>query len=93
MQCELCGREINCLTVHHLIPRQETKRKKAVPGPTAMLCHACHKQIHSLFTNRQLASDLNSLEKLRDNPDMKRFLAWVSKQDPNRRIRVDRKRN
>ncbi|MCC5624189.1 HNH endonuclease [Nostoc sp. CHAB 5715] len=47
-QCQLCQREMESLTVHHLVPQQNTKRKKQDPGPTANICSACHRQIHVL---------------------------------------------
>ena len=88
MRCELCERDLPKLTVHHLVPRQKTKRKKADPGPTVNICSACHRQIHTLFDNTQLANELNSLDSLRSEPQMQKFLAWVKKQDPQKRIRV-----
>jgi hypothetical protein len=92
MHCELCERECDRLTVHHLIPRQQTKRKKLDPGPTVEICSACHRQIHTLFDNRELAQDLNTIDKLREHPDFNRFLKWVQKQDAGRRVKVSRKR-
>ncbi|MBU7581671.1 MAG: HNH endonuclease [Nostoc sp. TH1S01] len=78
------------LTVHHLVPRQNTKRKKQAPGPTANICSACHRQIHALFDNKVLAVELNTLEKLMNDPQMQKFLAWVRKQNPDKRIAVHR---
>ncbi len=92
MQCELCEREMEQLTVHHLTPRQNTKRKKADPGPTAEICSACHRQVHALFDNKQLARELNSIKKLKDEPQMQKFLAWVKKQDPQKRVSVHRQK-
>jgi hypothetical protein len=92
MNCELCEREVNRLTVHHLIPRQAVKRKKADPGPTANICSACHRQIHNLFDNRRLAQELNSIDALRHEPQMAKFLAWVRKQNPDKRVQVHRKK-
>lgn len=92
MQCELCEREMANLTAHHLVPRQTAKRKKLDPGPTIDICSACHRQIHHLFSNAQLAQELNSAEKLRNQPDMSKFLAWVSKQDPAKRVKVDHRK-
>ncbi|MEH1830671.1 MAG: HNH endonuclease [Nostoc sp.] len=89
-QCELCQREMENLTVHHLVPRQNTKRKKQDPGPTANICSACHRQIHALFDNKLLARVLNTLEKLSNEPQMQKFLVWVRKQDPGKRIAVHR---
>lgn len=84
MQCELCEREVEHVTVHHLIPRQKDGRF----GPRADLCSACHRQIHILFDNTRLARELNCLDRLRDEPDLQRFLAWVKRQPPDRRVKV-----
>ncbi|WP_256973486.1 HNH endonuclease [Nostoc sp. T09] len=89
-QCELCHREMEHLTVHHLVPRQHSKRKKQEPGETINICSACHRQIHVLFDNKLLAKELNSLEKLSNEPQIQKFLAWVRKQDPGKRISVHR---
>jgi hypothetical protein len=63
------------LTEHHLIPRQAVKRKKADPGSTVDICSACHRQIHNLFSNAELAQDLNTVEKLKNEPKMQKLLA------------------
>jgi 3-methyladenine DNA glycosylase AlkC len=91
MPCELCKREIERLTAHHLIPRQVVKRKKADPSPTVQICSACHRQIHNLFDNKRLAQELNSLEKLSHEPQMQKFLSWVKKQRPEKKVQVSRK--
>ena len=92
MQCELCDRQMSRLSVHHLIPRQYSKRKKAEIGPTVNICSACHRQIHAFFTNKRLAEELNTLEKLRNEPQMEKFLAWVKKQNPQKRVTVHRQK-
>ena len=84
MQCELCEREVERVTVHHLIPRQKDGRD----GPRADLCSACHRQIHILFDNTRLARELNCLDRLRDEPNLQRFLTWVKRQPPDRRVKV-----
>jgi predicted HNH restriction endonuclease len=91
MPCELCQREMDHLTVHHLIPKQQTKRKKLTPSSTINICSTCHKQIHVLFDNKHLAKELNTLSKLKDEPQMQKFLFWVRKQNPNKRVAVRRK--
>ena len=88
MICELCERDVNRLTVHHLIPRDEDGHH----GPKANICPACHKQIHTLFDNKRLARELNSLDRLKDEPEMRKFLGWIKKQDPNKQVRVHRKK-
>ena len=86
--CQLCDRDCPKLTVHHLIPRQQTKRKKQTIGPTVDICAACHKQIHTLFPNKELAADLNSIEKLKARTETQVFLGWIRKQDPLRKVRT-----
>ena len=92
MQCQLCNRDLEKLTAHHLIPRQNTKRKKVEPSETIDICSACHRQIHALFDNKHLASELNTLEKLKNEPKMQKFVSWIQKQDAGKRIRVHRQK-
>jgi hypothetical protein len=84
VRCELCEREVERLTVHHLVPKQ----RDGQGGPTADLCAACHRQIHTPFDNARLERELNCLERLRDEPQMRRFLSWVRRQDPHKRVKV-----
>ena len=86
--CQLCDRDCLKLTVHHLIPRQQVKRKKLDESPTANLCAACHRQIHALFSNQSLATEFNTINLLQEHPQMQTFLTWIRKQDPNRKIRT-----
>lgn len=92
MECELCRREMERLTAHHLIPRQTTKRKKVEPSPTISICSACHRQVHVLFDNKYLANHLNTLEKLKNEPKMQKFLNWMHKQHSHKKVRVRRQR-
>jgi hypothetical protein len=80
------------LTVHHLVPRQSTKRQKVETSPTIDICSACHRQIHALFDNKYLAKELNTLDKLRKETQMQKFLVWVRKQDPGKRVTVHRQK-
>ncbi|WP_263971624.1 hypothetical protein [Leptolyngbya ohadii] len=91
LHCKLCDRSVATLTAHHLTPRQKTKRKNLDPGPTIQICSACHRQIHVLYDNSYLAKELNTLEKLQQDPKMQRFIAWVRKQDPGKKVQVDRR--
>jgi hypothetical protein len=88
MKCALCERDVAKLTEHHLKPR--SRLKKGETTPTIWICSACHRQIHVLFTNLQLADEYNSLERLRDEPRMVKFLSWIRKQDANKHIKVRR---
>lgn len=79
--CALCGRHVARLSRHHLVPRSEGGRE--VVG----LCAACHQTLHAFFSNRTLSSELNTLDALRQQPEITRYLRWVSRQ-PDRRIIV-----
>ena len=83
--CELCGRAVQKTSRHHLIPKSEGGTV------TANLCSACHKTIHQFFQNRTLARELHSIEALRSEPEIARYLTWVRKQ-PDRLIRVNERK-
>ncbi len=84
MNCELCLRDVKDYTVHHLIPRS----RAGSDGPRAILCKACHRMVHHLFTNRELASEWNSVEKIRQHPEIRKFVRWVKRQDPHKHIKI-----
>ena len=74
--CELCMREAQRYTVHHLVPRAEGGKF----GPTARLCATCHRQLHAMFTESTLARELNSLASIQSHSEMRKYLKWVRKQ-------------
>ena len=94
--CELCGRETGNLTRHHLIPRTRhaNKRNKKVFARAdvhtriALLCRACHKQIHAVLTEKELERDFNTLETLRCHPEIAGFVEWVKSQPAGAHITV-----
>lgn len=85
-KCELCGRGDVEVTVHHLTP----KEMGGTFLPTAELCIPCHKQIHALFTNEELAAGLNSIELLRANSNIHKFLKWIKKQPSTRLPKISK---
>lgn len=88
--CELCRREgVNQVTEHHLIPRDEGGAKLA----TAWLCPDCHKQIHALYTNKELAVRLNTLESLELDENISKYLKYIRKQPPTKSVRVKKSKN
>lgn len=52
------------------------------------LCRSCHKQIHTLFTESELAGDYYSIEALAAHPEVARFVQWVVRQPPTAEISV-----
>ncbi|WP_034850094.1 restriction endonuclease [Clostridium hydrogeniformans] len=75
-KCELCCRKGVELTEHHLVPKEYGGND----FDRAMLCIPCHKQIHALYGNRELAVRLYNIEKLKNDYRVKKFLRWIKKQ-------------
>jgi hypothetical protein len=71
--CALCERPIPPAfrDAHHLIP-------KSRGGVFTVLMHrACHKQIHALLTETQLARHYATPHALRVHPEMAKFIHWI----------------
>ena len=87
--CELCKREgIIKITEHHLVPREVGGRKL----PVALLCQDCHKQIHALYTNKELAMRLNTIEALEKDERVARYLRYIKNQPPTKNITIKKSR-
>jgi 5-methylcytosine-specific restriction endonuclease McrA len=76
--CPICDRPIPDAQkdAHHFVPK--SKGGKA----TEYLHRICHRQIHALFTETQLAKELNTAEAIKEKVEMQKFIAWV-KSKPN----------
>ena len=88
-ECRLCHRLGAKMTRHHLIPRMVSGRssvrrrlagEKRQPAEIIMLCLPCHRQIHRVFSEKELALSANSLAKLASHPEVEKFVAWIRKQ-------------
>jgi 5-methylcytosine-specific restriction endonuclease McrA len=97
--CELCGRPDTELTRHHLIPRARHKKgqirrnfdKTELTGRLAMLCRACHKYVHTVLTERQLADEYNTVRQLLAHPEIAKFVCWIAKRPSGLRVSSRRK--
>lgn len=71
--CPLCKRAIPAAQkdAHHLVPKSRGGRH------TEYLHRICHRQIHALFSETELARQFNNLEALLAHPEMARFVSWV----------------
>lgn len=87
-RCELCGRSEVETTIHHLLP----KEMGGTFSDTANLCIPCHKQIHALYSNKEIATRLTTLRELREDEMLSRFIKWIRKQPPTK-IMKNRKSN
>jgi 5-methylcytosine-specific restriction enzyme A len=86
--CELCLRADTDITIHHLTP----KELGGTFLPTAKLCVPCHKQIHAIYMNAELAVRLNSIELLQQDDKIRKYLKWIRKQ-PSSKLTKARKSN
>ncbi|MBB95761.1 MAG: HNH endonuclease [Rhodobacteraceae bacterium] len=89
--CPLCGRPIPPearQSLHHLVP----KLKGGKGGPVVLLHHICHLEIHATLTEAELATQYDTVEKLRAHPRLAKFIAWVAKRPPGFHSKVPGRR-
>ena len=41
------------------------------------ICRPCHSQIHEVLTEKKLERDFNTIEKLRQHPEVAKFVRWI----------------
>ena len=77
--CPICGRQMikgPTVNEHHLKP-------KSLKGKITVTLHrVCHSKIHSVFTERELLAFYHTPERLREHPEMAKFIKWIRKKDP-----------
>ncbi len=80
-QCPVCDRECDWVegSRHHVLPKSQGGRE------TQTICRDCHRQIHRLFTVKELARQYKTLEALKVTPEMQTWIHWVRKR-PARRL-------
>ena len=79
--CPLCGRIMiqgDSLDRHHWQPKSRGGKE------SGYLHRTCHRKLHSLFTSKELASEVDTPEKARQHPEMQAFIRWVRRQPPER---------
>lgn len=84
--CALCERVVpqSLITLHHLLPKERGgKAEHRLP-----FCKPCHKQVHAVFSNKQLADAYHTIEQLRGAPELATFLSWICKQRADRNFRT-----
>jgi hypothetical protein len=78
--CPICGRTmIDGPTVdrHHWVPKSEG-------GTDVAVVHLiCHRMIHRVLSDRELADAYDTVEKLAAHPEIAKFVKWVRKRPPD----------
>ncbi len=78
MTCPLCGRPLGArFEAHHLVPKTYGGRE------TVLLHPICHRKIHAVFTERDLRNRFNTIEALKGHEEIRRFINWIAKKDPD----------
>ena len=76
--CALCGRPLGRrIEWHHVLPKSQGGRETAPVHPI------CHRAIHAAVSNKELARSYPTLEALREQEEMARFLRWIANKDPD----------
>ena len=98
--CELCDRESIDISEHHLIPKttHTNRRVRRLFSREEMtqrkvdMCQPCHKTVHTFFSEKELALVFNTLEALKSDPRIQKYLAWVRGRGANLRLKGRRYR-
>lgn len=73
--CALCGRELGTnednINKHHLVPKEYGGKI------TVVLHRICHRKIHSIFSNKELAKRYHTIDNLLSHPLIQAFVKWV----------------
>ena len=76
--CPLCERPVPAsqADAHHLVPRSKGGKH------TLVLHRICHRQIHALLTETELARDYATVDALKAHPGLAAFVRWVRTKPP-----------
>lgn len=95
--CLCCGRFDYDISDHHLIPRTTHCNKRVAKMFTAEqmdftvdMCQPCHKAVHTFWSEKQLALEVNTLDLIRADERMQRHIQWVRKQRPGLHMKGSR---
>ncbi|MXP14151.1 hypothetical protein GRI44_05235 [Altererythrobacter confluentis] len=77
-QCWLCARPLGKTIVwHHPVPKSRGGRDVVPMHPI------CQQTLIANFTNTELQRHAMDVEALLDNPNVRKFVNWVAKKDPD----------
>jgi len=76
--CWLCGRPLGKTTVlHHPVPKSRGGRDVVPMHPI------CQQTLIANFSNAELQRHALDLDAILANPDMRKFVDWVARKDPD----------
>jgi hypothetical protein len=78
--CPLCGREMwagPSVDRHHFVPKSQG-------GAESEYLHKiCHRKLHSMFTEKELAREFSTAEAVREHPEIQKFLKFLRHKPPD----------
>lgn len=76
--CQICDRELGDVLIedHHLVPKT-FKGKHTIP-----IHRCCHQKIHATLSERELLQYYHTVDRIRDHPEMQKFIKWVRNKPP-----------
>lgn len=85
--CPFCKRPLFRLMRHHLVP-------KSLGGKEQLdCCRDCHKSIHAFIPHKELKRYYHTVERLMEHEGFRKAVAWIAKQDPTRKVKIERPRD
>lgn len=69
---------------HHLVPKSRGGRD------TVLLCRNCHRQIHAVYTEKELEAEFTTVAGLVAAERMQSWVRWVRRRRPDGKLRVFR---
>jgi len=87
-KCPVCQRVVpdGNWEKHHLIPKSKDGTE------TIRLCNSCGKQLHKIFTLKEMKITYNTLSAILAHPDIQTWIRWVSKKPHDFNICMKRKK-
>lgn len=82
--CEACKRTVDKLYKHHVIPKKYLDGK--LQEKTVNCCQTCSKQIHMLFSERELAKI--TFEELLKTKSMEKYVNWIKKRKGSYKMKM-----
>ena len=87
MNCVICQRAPETLEKHHF---EAGRKKKSNDG--IMVCHQCGDQLHLMFTNQELRTWYNTVEKILASPKIQGYIRWVKDKPVETHFTIKRKK-
>lgn len=83
--CPICGRPYGGeMQEHHLKPVTfRTRTKEVHDRDNKVTIHKmCHQKIHATFPEYELLNYYHTVERIREHPEIQKFIKWISKKPP-----------